>query len=102
MLVHQGRWWSRRGATTRGGGYFFPLRRKKVTKKGATSLEEAIFFYTGTAIVAMRSVPLPATYCGGSGERHLCAARRVKACRGVGDLGKGFVTADCLRVPTGR
>ncbi|MDR0812675.1 MAG: hypothetical protein LBO63_01525, partial [Oscillospiraceae bacterium] len=33
-----------RGATTRGGGYFFPLRRKKVTKKGATSLEEAIFF----------------------------------------------------------
>ncbi|MDR0812966.1 MAG: hypothetical protein LBO63_03040 [Oscillospiraceae bacterium] len=28
------------------GGYFFPLRRKKVTKKGTTSLKEAIFFYT--------------------------------------------------------
>ncbi|MDR0813558.1 MAG: hypothetical protein LBO63_06120 [Oscillospiraceae bacterium] len=44
MLVHQGRWWQRRCAATRGGGYFFPLRRKKVTKKGATSLEEAILF----------------------------------------------------------
>ncbi|MDR0813121.1 MAG: hypothetical protein LBO63_03840 [Oscillospiraceae bacterium] len=33
-----------RGAAARGGGYFFPLRRKKVTKKGATSLEEAILF----------------------------------------------------------
>jgi hypothetical protein len=38
MLIHQWRWWQRRGATARGGGYFFPLRRKKVTKKGATSL----------------------------------------------------------------
>ncbi|MDR0813528.1 MAG: hypothetical protein LBO63_05970 [Oscillospiraceae bacterium] len=44
MLVHRWRWWSRKRATARGGGYFFPLRRKKVTKKGATSLEEAIFF----------------------------------------------------------
>jgi hypothetical protein len=53
MLVHQGRWWSRRGAAARGGGYFFPLRRKKVTKKGATSLEEAILFYAGRDCAAM-------------------------------------------------
>ncbi|MDR0813183.1 MAG: hypothetical protein LBO63_04165 [Oscillospiraceae bacterium] len=66
------------------GGYFFPLRRKKVTKKGATSLEEAIFFYTGTAVAAMQSVPFPATYCDGRGERSRCATRRGEACRGVG------------------
>jgi hypothetical protein len=30
-----------------GGSANVPLRRKKVTKKGATSLEEAIFFYAG-------------------------------------------------------
>ncbi|MDR0813887.1 MAG: hypothetical protein LBO63_07855 [Oscillospiraceae bacterium] len=53
MLVHQGRWCWRRGAATRGGGYFFPLRRKKVTKKGATSLEEAILFYAGWDYAAM-------------------------------------------------
>jgi hypothetical protein len=43
----------RKCATTRGGGYFFPLRRKKVTKKGVTSLEEAIFFYAGRDCAAM-------------------------------------------------
>ncbi|MDR0812401.1 MAG: hypothetical protein LBO63_00130 [Oscillospiraceae bacterium] len=59
MLVHQRRRWSRRGAATRGGGYFFPLRRKKVTKKGATSLEEAIFFYVGRDCAASRCVPTP-------------------------------------------
>ncbi|MDR0812450.1 MAG: hypothetical protein LBO63_00380, partial [Oscillospiraceae bacterium] len=53
------RWWQRRGATARGGGYFFPLRRKKVTKKGATSLEEAIFFYAGRDCAAMYSLPTP-------------------------------------------
>ncbi|MDR0813420.1 MAG: hypothetical protein LBO63_05390 [Oscillospiraceae bacterium] len=41
------------------GGYFFPLRRKKVTKKGTTSLKEAIFFYTGTAVVTMWSSAIP-------------------------------------------
>jgi hypothetical protein len=53
FLVHRRRWWQRKGAATRGGGYFFPLRRKKVTKKGATSLEEAIFFYAGQDCTAM-------------------------------------------------
>ncbi|MDR0813838.1 MAG: hypothetical protein LBO63_07560 [Oscillospiraceae bacterium] len=50
---------ARRGAATRGGGYFFPLRRKKGTKKGATSLEEAIFFYAGRGWAAMWSLPTP-------------------------------------------
>ncbi|MDR0812650.1 MAG: hypothetical protein LBO63_01395 [Oscillospiraceae bacterium] len=69
------------------GGYFFRFAGKS-NQKGATSLEEAIFFYTGTAVVAMQSVPFPATYCGDSGERLRTAARRVNACRGGGDLGK--------------
>ncbi|MDR0812515.1 MAG: hypothetical protein LBO63_00705 [Oscillospiraceae bacterium] len=46
------------------GGYFFRFAGKS-NQKGATSLEEAIFFYTGTAVVAMQIVPYPATYCGG-------------------------------------
>ncbi|MDR0813769.1 MAG: hypothetical protein LBO63_07210 [Oscillospiraceae bacterium] len=87
MLVHRGRRWSRKGATARGGGYFFPLRRKKVTKKGATSLEEAIFFLYGNCGEIMRTVLFPATYCGGRGERLRCAAHRGEASRGVGDLG---------------
>ncbi|MDR0814029.1 MAG: hypothetical protein LBO63_08575, partial [Oscillospiraceae bacterium] len=91
------RWWRRRAAT-RGGGYFFPLRRKKVTKKGATSLEEAIFFYTGTAVVSVRLILFPATYCGGVRKRLRYAARRGEACRGVGDSGK---TAGYRKLPTG-
>ncbi|MDR0812682.1 MAG: hypothetical protein LBO63_01565, partial [Oscillospiraceae bacterium] len=95
---HQGRWCVRRGAATRGGGYFFPLRRKKVTKKGATSLEEAILFLYGNSVAAMETLPFPATYCGGVRECFRCAARRVKACRGVGDSGK---TVACRKLPTG-
>ncbi|MDR0813389.1 MAG: hypothetical protein LBO63_05235 [Oscillospiraceae bacterium] len=63
------------------GGCFFRFAGKS-NQKGATSLEEAIFFYTGTAVVAMQCVPFPATYCGGNGERHRTAARRGEACRG--------------------
>jgi hypothetical protein len=36
----------------------------------------------------MQRVPVPATYCGGCGERFRCAARRGEACRGVGVCGK--------------
>ncbi|MDR0813641.1 MAG: hypothetical protein LBO63_06540, partial [Oscillospiraceae bacterium] len=68
------------------GGYFFRFAGKS-NQKGATSLEEAIFFYTGTAMAAIQTVPFPATYCGGCGERFRCAAHRGGACRGVGDLG---------------
>ncbi|MDR0812576.1 MAG: hypothetical protein LBO63_01010 [Oscillospiraceae bacterium] len=67
----------RGGAATRGGGYFFPLRRKKVTKKGATSLEEAIFFLYGNCGVCVRLILFPATYCGGMRERLRCVTRRV-------------------------
>jgi hypothetical protein len=41
------------------GGYFFPLRRKKVTKKGATSLEEAIFFLYGNCGVTRKAYSFP-------------------------------------------
>ncbi|MDR0812553.1 MAG: hypothetical protein LBO63_00895 [Oscillospiraceae bacterium] len=79
------------------GGYFFRFAGKS-NQKGATSLEEAIFFYTGTAVVTMQDVPVPATYCGGVRERFCCAARRGEACRSVGDLGK---TAGYRELPTG-
>ncbi|MDR0812749.1 MAG: hypothetical protein LBO63_01910 [Oscillospiraceae bacterium] len=98
MLVHHRRWWQRRGAATRGGGYFFPLRRKKVTKKGATSLEEAILFLYGNCGAARGIVPFPATYCGGIGERLCTAARRGEAGRGAKDLGK---TCSCREVRWG-
>ncbi|MDR0814084.1 MAG: hypothetical protein LBO63_08850 [Oscillospiraceae bacterium] len=68
------------------GGYFFRFAGKS-NQKGATSLEEAILFYPGTAVVTMRVVPFPATYCGGVRERLRPAARRGEACRWVGDLG---------------
>ncbi|MDR0813770.1 MAG: hypothetical protein LBO63_07215 [Oscillospiraceae bacterium] len=68
------------------GGYFFRFAGKS-NQKGATSLEEAIFFYTGTAVVTMETVPFPATYCGGVRERLRCAAHRGEACLGVGDSG---------------
>ncbi|MDR0813260.1 MAG: hypothetical protein LBO63_04580 [Oscillospiraceae bacterium] len=75
-----------------------PLLAGKSNQKGATSLEEAIFFYTGTAVVTMWSVPFPATYCGGYGERFRCATRRGKACREVGMS----VVRECLpRTPYG-
>ncbi|MDR0813758.1 MAG: hypothetical protein LBO63_07155, partial [Oscillospiraceae bacterium] len=64
----------------------------------ATSLEEAIFFYTGTAVVTIRIMPFPATYCGGVRERFRCATRRGEACRGVGGLGK---SPTCRELPTG-
>ncbi|MDR0812863.1 MAG: hypothetical protein LBO63_02515, partial [Oscillospiraceae bacterium] len=79
------------------GGYFFRFAGKS-NQKGATSLEEAIFFYTGTAVVTMWSVPVPATYCGGCGERLRCAAHRGEACRGVGDSGK---SPTCRKLPSG-
>ncbi|MDR0813745.1 MAG: hypothetical protein LBO63_07090, partial [Oscillospiraceae bacterium] len=69
------------------GGYFFRFAGKS-NQKGATSLEEAIFFLYGNSVAAMQSVPVPATYCGGCGERFRTATRRVTACRGAGDLGK--------------
>jgi hypothetical protein len=68
------------------GGYFFRFAGKS-NQKGATSLEEAILFYTGTAMVCGGGVPFPATYCGGVRERLRPAARRGEACRWVGDLG---------------
>ncbi|MDR0813894.1 MAG: hypothetical protein LBO63_07890, partial [Oscillospiraceae bacterium] len=40
------------------GGYFFRFAGKS-NQKGATSLEEAIFFYTGTAVVTMRICAVP-------------------------------------------
>jgi hypothetical protein len=43
-------------------------------------------------------VHFPATYCGGSGERFRCAARRVTACCGVGDFGKALA---CRELHTG-
>ncbi|MDR0813148.1 MAG: hypothetical protein LBO63_03985, partial [Oscillospiraceae bacterium] len=69
------------------GGYFFRFAGKS-NQKGATSLEEAIFFYTGTAVVTIGTVPFPTTYCGGVRERHRCAACRGEACRGVGNSGQ--------------
>ncbi|MDR0814112.1 MAG: hypothetical protein LBO63_08990, partial [Oscillospiraceae bacterium] len=69
------------------GGYFFRFAGKS-NQKGATSLEEAIFFYTGTAVVTMEIVPFPATYLGGWGERLRTAAHRGEACRGVVPFGK--------------
>ncbi|MDR0813825.1 MAG: hypothetical protein LBO63_07495, partial [Oscillospiraceae bacterium] len=90
-------------AATRGGGYFFPLRRKKVTKKGATSLEEAIFFLYGNCGETMQIMPFPATYCGGVRERLRCAAHRGEACLGAWVTSvRRLVAADCRRVPTGR
>ncbi|MDR0813016.1 MAG: hypothetical protein LBO63_03290 [Oscillospiraceae bacterium] len=71
------------------GGYFFRFAGKS-NQKGATSLEEAIFFLYGNCGAAKQIVPSPATYCGGRGERFHCAARRGEACRGVGVWGKGF------------
>ncbi|MDR0812770.1 MAG: hypothetical protein LBO63_02020 [Oscillospiraceae bacterium] len=68
------------------GGYFFRFAGKS-NQKGATSLEEAIFFLYGNSVATIRSVPIPATYCGGIGERFRCAAHRGEACRGVGCLG---------------
>ncbi|MDR0812804.1 MAG: hypothetical protein LBO63_02200 [Oscillospiraceae bacterium] len=79
------------------GGYFFRFAGKS-NQKGATSLEEAIFFYTGTAVEGMGRVPFPATYCGGRGERNRCAAHRGEACRGVGVWGK---TVACRKLPSG-
>jgi hypothetical protein len=53
--------------------------------------------------VTMRSVPVPATYCGSRGERFRCAARRGEACRGGWMTGVShLLTARCRRVPTGR
>jgi hypothetical protein len=63
-----------------------------------TSLEEAIFFYTGTAVVGISIVPFPATYCGGVHERFRPAAHRGEAYRGVGDSGKAV---SCRELPTG-
>jgi hypothetical protein len=57
-----------------------------------------LFLY-GNSVAAMENVPYPATYCGGRGERFRTAARRDEACRGVGDSGKGSLTANCRRVP---
>jgi hypothetical protein len=65
------------------GGYFFRFAGKS-NQKGATSLEEAIFFLYGNCGVCVRLLPVPATYYGDSGERLRCAARRGEACRGVG------------------
>ncbi|MDR0813750.1 MAG: hypothetical protein LBO63_07115 [Oscillospiraceae bacterium] len=45
------------------GGYFFRFAGKS-NQKGATSLEEAIFFYTGTAVRQCGCVLSPATYLG--------------------------------------
>ncbi|MDR0813287.1 MAG: hypothetical protein LBO63_04715, partial [Oscillospiraceae bacterium] len=71
--------WQRRGAATRGGGYFFPLRRKKVTKKGATSLEEAIFFMPGGVMLQVGASP-HRDRRGVPSERHSTAAHRGEAC----------------------
>ncbi|MDR0812542.1 MAG: hypothetical protein LBO63_00840 [Oscillospiraceae bacterium] len=71
------------------GGYFFRFAGKS-NQKGATSLEEAIFFLYGNCGAAMETLPFPATYCGGLGECLRCAARRGEACRGVGDSGKAL------------
>jgi hypothetical protein len=79
------------------GGYFFRFAGKS-NQKGATSLEEAIFFYTGTAVSAKQTVPVPATYCGVPSERLHCAAHRGEACRGVGDSGKAV---SCRELPSG-
>jgi hypothetical protein len=70
------------------GGYFFRFAGKS-NQKGATSLEEAIFFLYGNYGGVMVAVLFPATYCGGSGERLRFAAHRVNACREVGRLGLG-------------
>ncbi|MDR0813332.1 MAG: hypothetical protein LBO63_04950 [Oscillospiraceae bacterium] len=83
------------------GGYFFRFAGKS-NQKGATSLEEAIFFLYENSVAAIQSVLFPATYCGGSGERFRTAARRVNACRGVGYLGKRSLAANYRWVPTGR
>ncbi|MDR0813396.1 MAG: hypothetical protein LBO63_05270, partial [Oscillospiraceae bacterium] len=79
------------------GGYFFRFAGKS-NQKGATSLEEAIFFLYGNCGAAVGTVPFPATYCGGVRERLRTAARRVTACRGVGYLGKAY---GCRELPTG-
>ncbi|MDR0812412.1 MAG: hypothetical protein LBO63_00185 [Oscillospiraceae bacterium] len=79
------------------GGYFLRFAGKS-NQKGATSLEEAILFYTGTAVVSVRRVLFPATYCGGVRERLRTAARRGAACRGVGDSGKAV---GYRKLPTG-
>ncbi|MDR0812550.1 MAG: hypothetical protein LBO63_00880 [Oscillospiraceae bacterium] len=68
------------------GGSFFRFAGKR-NQKGATSLEEAIFFLYGNCGGGIGRVSFPATYCGGSGERFRCAAHRVTACRNVGRLG---------------
>ncbi|MDR0813131.1 MAG: hypothetical protein LBO63_03890, partial [Oscillospiraceae bacterium] len=79
------------------GGYFFRFAGKS-NQKGATSLEEAIFFLYGNCRGGRRVVPFPTTYCGGSGERFLCAARRGEACREVVYSGKA---ATCRELPAG-
>jgi hypothetical protein len=114
MLVHQGRWCWRKGAATRGGGYFFPLRRKKVTKKGATSLEEAIFFMPGGMVLQGSPCPHRDRY-GSRGEYFSPATHRGEAGGGAKDLGKalgcrevrwgwlpeGCCTDDCCRTLRG-
>ncbi|MDR0812624.1 MAG: hypothetical protein LBO63_01260 [Oscillospiraceae bacterium] len=65
------------------GGYFFRFAGKS-NQKGATSLEEAIFFLYGNCGGTMQRVLVPATYCGGVRERFRCAAHRGTACRGAG------------------
>jgi hypothetical protein len=47
------------------GGYFFRFAGKS-NQKGATSLEEAIFFLYGNCRAVIEYVPFPATYCGGN------------------------------------
>ncbi|MDR0812748.1 MAG: hypothetical protein LBO63_01905 [Oscillospiraceae bacterium] len=79
------------------GGYFFRFAGK-VTKKGRLLCKEANTFLYGNCGRAMQSVPIPATYCGGSGERHRTAAHRGEACRGVGDSGKAIT---CRELPSG-
>ncbi|MDR0813886.1 MAG: hypothetical protein LBO63_07850, partial [Oscillospiraceae bacterium] len=70
------------------GGYFFRFAGKS-NQKGATSLEEAIFFLYGNCSGTRKIVLFPATYCCGVRECLSTAARRGEACRGDGYLGKG-------------
>ncbi|MDR0812716.1 MAG: hypothetical protein LBO63_01745 [Oscillospiraceae bacterium] len=73
----------RKRATTRGGGYFFPLRRKKVTKKGATSLEEAILFLCRAQLSLQVGAFPPRDRCGVAPKCQRTAARRGEACSGL-------------------
>ncbi|MDR0812792.1 MAG: hypothetical protein LBO63_02140, partial [Oscillospiraceae bacterium] len=76
----------------------FSASPEKSNQKRGDFFRRSNLFLYGNCGGGMGLVPFPATYCGGSGKRFRCAARRGAACRGVGGSGKA---ATCRELPSG-